>query len=315
MILDPNAPNSDFISVILRGGDESYGFGHFNPDLTQRYHDELMLSFEQQLASQWGLRMSGIQSWAKNQWRINNPLRPYDAYNIPITNPDPGPDGVVGTGDDTGEFFTYWDYPASLRGLAFQDSEYVNDDSANRRYTSFEMSVVRRYANNWQFRTSYSATQKNEPFGTSENVAIAGLDPNREFNVAFVNFWEWSYRASASYLFRGGILGAVNFDHRSGEPWQRNVQFRRSGASIPTQVLNVEPRGSRRAPHLNMLDLRAEKRFDLSGGRRLNVRANLYNAMNVSTPLGIQGRSGPNFGFVTSIPPGRILEWSVGYSF
>jgi hypothetical protein len=312
--LDP-IDGPDFLSVILRGGDPAYGFGHFNPNLKQRYHDELLLSIEQQLASNWGVRLSGIQSWAKNQWRISNPLRPFQAYNIPITNPDPGPDGVVGNADDPGVSYTYYDYPRELRGLAFQDSEYVNDDTANRDYTSIEVSLIRRYANRWQFRTSYSTTRKNEPFATSDNTSIAGLDPNREINSGFENFWEWSYRASASYLFGWGIMASANFDHRSGEPWHRTVQFRRSGASIPSFVMNVEKPGTRRADHLNMLDLRAEKRFEIGGNRRFNVRANLYNALNTNSPLGIQGRSGPRFGYVTSIPPGRILEWSVGYSF
>ena len=31
-----------------------------------------------------------------------NTLRPYAAYNVPVTRPDPGPDGAVGTADDPG---------------------------------------------------------------------------------------------------------------------------------------------------------------------------------------------------------------------
>ena len=31
-----------------------------------------------------------------------NNFRPYEAYNIPVTNRDPGPDGRVGTADDGG---------------------------------------------------------------------------------------------------------------------------------------------------------------------------------------------------------------------
>ena len=64
-----------------------------------------------------------------------------------------------------------------------------------------------------------------------------------------------------------------------------------------------------------MLDIRAEKRFEIGNGRRLNVRVNVYNTLNANSPLGIQGRSGPQFGFVTSIPPGRILEGSLGFNF
>jgi hypothetical protein len=38
------------------------------------------------------------------------------------------------------------------------------------------------------------------------------------------------------------------------------------------------------------------------------VTLNVYNLLNTNSPLGIQGRSGPQFGFVTSIPPGRLVE-------
>jgi hypothetical protein len=313
--LDPNNP--DYLSINLRGGDPLYGFGHFNPDLRQRYHDELMLSFERQLAPTWAVRLSGIQSWAKNQWRIKNVLRPYSAYNIPITNPDPGNDGVVGTGDDpAGVRFTYYDYPAAFAGFANQDSEYVNDTSADRSYTSYEVELNRRYGNNWQFRSSYSATKKTEPFGTSDNVVIVGLDPNAEVNAAYNGLLEWEYRAAASYLFRYGILTSANFDIRSGEYWERSVQFRGpAGSRIPTQVLRVEPRGSRQAEALKMLDIRAEKRLELGGTKRLSVTLNVYNLLNTNSPLGIQGRSGPQFGFVTSIPPGRLVEGSFRIGF
>jgi hypothetical protein len=270
----------------------------------------LMLSFERQLAPTWAVRLSGIQSWAKNQWRVKNVLRTYSAYNIPITNPDPGNDGLLGTADDpAGVRVTYFDYPAAFAGFVNQDSEYVNDKSANRSYTSYEVELNRRYGNNWQFRSSYSATKKTEPFGTSDNTVIAGLDPNAEINSAYDGLLEWEFRAAASYLFRYGILTSANYDIRSGEYWERTVQFRGpSGSRIPTQVLRVEPRGSRQVDALKMLDIRAEKRFELGGMRRLSLTLNVYNVLNSNSPLGIQGRSGPTFGFVTSIPPGRLVE-------
>jgi len=197
----------------------------------------------------------------------------------------------------------------AFAGFANKDSEYVNDTSADRSYTSYEVELNRRYGNNWQFRSSYSATKKTEPFGTSDNTVIVGLDPNSEVNAAYNGLLEWEYRAAASYLFRYGILTSANFDIRSGEYWERSVQFRGpAGSRIPTQVLRVEPRGSRQADALTMLDIRAEKRFELGGSKRLSVTLNVYNLLNSNAPLGIQGRSGPTFGFVTSIPPGRLVE-------
>ena len=56
-----------------------------------------------------------------------------------------------------------------------------------------------------------------------------------------------------------------------------------------------------------MLDIGAEKRFELGGTRRLSVTLNVYNLLNANSPLGVQGRSRPQFGFVTSIPPGPLV--------
>lgn len=109
-------------------------------------------------------------------------------------------------------------------------------------------------------------------------------------NAGYDGLLEWEYRAAASYLFRYGVLASANFDIRSGEYWERSVQFRGpAGSRIPTQVLRVEPRGSRQADSLKMLDIRAEKRFQLGGTRRLSVTLNVYNVLNANSPLGIQG--------------------------
>lgn len=313
--LDPNGP--DFIDRTLRGIGSAFGGGLINPDTTQRYQDELLASLEQQLTADWAARLTGVYAEAKNQWRLGNSLRPYDVYNIPITNPDPGPDGRVGTADDPGAFVTYYDYPASLRGAAFQKPWVVNDDSANSTFKTIEWQVARRYANNWQARVSYSATKKNIPLVTNVGNNTTGFfntqDPNAEI-FASDNTWEWIFRAGGSYLMQYGILGSVNFSHESGAPWARRVEFS-GGRQIPSLEVNVEPIGARRLDHLNLLDVRAEKRFDVAGGQELIVRLNLYNVLNKPTVLSVQPLSGPRFNTVRAIVPPRVFEWGLSYVF
>lgn len=313
--LDPNG--SDFIDRTLRGIGSAFGGGLINPDTTQRYQDELLLSIEQQLTSNWAARVTGVYAEAKNQWRLANSLRPYDVYNIPITNPDPGPDGVRGTADDTGNLITYYEYPASLAGIAFQKPWIVNDDRANSTFKTVEFQVARRYAENWQARVSYSATKKNIPLVTNVGNNTTGFsntqDPNAEI-FASDNTWEWIFRAGGSYLFRYGILGSVNFSHESGAPWARRVEFG-GGRQIPTLVVNVEPIGTRRLDNLNLLDLRGEKRFSVGSGQEFVLRLNLYNVLNQPTVLGVQPLSGPRFNTVTSIVSPRVLEWGLSYVF
>jgi hypothetical protein len=313
--LDPNG--SDFIDRTLRGIGSAFGGGLINQDTTQRYQDELMLSVEQQVTNSWAARVTGVYAEAKNQWRLANSLRPYDAYSIPVPNRDPGPDGIPGTSDDTGNVITYYDYPASFAGAAFQKPWVVNDDKANSSFKTIELQMARRYADNWQFRASYSATRKHIPLfpnvGNNTTGLINTQDPNGEIFAAD-DTWEWIFRAGGSYLMPYGILGSINFSHESGEPWARTVELS-GGRQIPTLVVNVEPIGTRRLDNLNLLDMRGEKRFSVGGGRDFVVRLNVYNVLNNPTVLTVQRQSGPRFNTVTSIVSPRVLEWSASYVF
>src|SRR4029077_18740414 len=90
--------------------------------------------------------------------RLLNILRPYEAYNIPISSPDPGNDGVVGNADDPGRTLTYWDYAAALRGRNFEKFMIINDPRSSETHTAIDLQVVTRLAAIWQFLASYTAT-------------------------------------------------------------------------------------------------------------------------------------------------------------
>ena len=103
-----------------------------------------------------GFRLTGIYSHVKDVYRLQNDLRPYSVYSIPITRPDAGPDGVIGTSDDTGQSLTYFDYASMYAGKAFEQGMFVNDPSGNESYKSFEIALSRRLAGGWQFMAWYS---------------------------------------------------------------------------------------------------------------------------------------------------------------
>ena len=126
---------------------------------------------------------------------------------------------------------------------------------------------------------------------------------------------------SGAYTFLYGIVGSANFEHRSGTPQARQVLFR-GGQSIPTIVLNVEPIGTRRLPSIDMLAVRAGKRFSVGGSRSLELRADVFNALNVNTTTVRVLRSGSTFllpsqlgGAVQSIVLPRMLQLGATYEF
>ena len=93
--LNPNG--TDYVSTT--------GFSNLIPNASelQPKQDEFTLSLEHELMPNFGLRVNSIYSRGWNDFRLQNTYRPYSAFNIPITNLDPGPDGRLNTADDTGQ--------------------------------------------------------------------------------------------------------------------------------------------------------------------------------------------------------------------
>jgi hypothetical protein len=279
--------------------------------------DEVSLSVERQLIPNLAVRATGVYSRNTNTYRIQNNLRPYEVHNIPITNPDPGPDGRLGTADDPGTFVTYWDYPAAFAGRAFQQPMLINDSRSDPNFKSVEVAMSKRLADRWMFMASYSATKLHIPYVSNIsgifNPQATTFDPNAEINAAN-NTWEWLGRLSGAYQFPADMQVSANFEHRSGDPWGRSVSFA-GGRQIPSLTVRVEPIGTRRLPNINLLNLRAEKSFRVRQGQRLSLRLNVYNAMNVNTVLSVTPLSGRSFLRPRTILPPRIAEFAAQYTF
>jgi hypothetical protein len=311
--LDPSGP--DFIT-------QSIIVGVPNPDLVVPTSNEFMASVERELVPNLAVRLLGLYSKNVDNYRVANAFRPYSAYNIPVTRPDPGPDGRVGTADDPGVSLTYYEYPAAFVGQVFERPMYINDPRADQNFKSLEIGVARRFANGWQASASFEATKKHVPFfdglvitetSTLGLTSGAPYNPNEEINKTD-DTWERNSKVSGSYQFPYGIRVGANYQHRSGRPFARTALFS-GGRTIPSFVLNVEPYGTRRMPNINLVDLRAEKTIDLPSGQRVSARINLYNVLNASTLTSLTTRSGASFLRPTAILPARTVELSAAFTF
>jgi hypothetical protein len=312
--LDPNG--SDYVSTSLQvGGAPANGVP--NPNEEEPMSDEFSLQFEQELLPGFALRATGIYSRNTNSYRLQNNKRPYEVYSVPVRTADPGPDGRAGSGDEPGTTIGYWDYPASYAGAAFQQVTLINDPRANDSYKSFELAASRRLAGGWQFMVSYSATKRDQPLvnntGGGLTLGINTFDPNAEIFAADTN-WEWLGRASGAYTLPYGLLVSANYEHRSGNPFARTVSVA-GGSQIRSLTIRVEPIGTRRLPNINLMDVRLEKNFRLTGRQSAVVRLNMYNFLNVNTITGVTALSGPNFLRPSGIVPPRQFELSASYRF
>ncbi|MGE3509448.1 MAG: carboxypeptidase regulatory-like domain-containing protein [Vicinamibacterales bacterium] len=312
--LDPNGP--DFLRTVVRDTGSLTSNGAVNPDERQPGVDQYSVTLEHELAPNFGVRVSLLSARTFNEARRLNVLRPYEAYNVPVTNADPGPDGRLNTADDPGRTVTYYEFAPELAGREFQQTILVADPRSNETHNTIEVATQRRFSNRWQFGASYSATKNRalapKTRGTTYHAA-ANLDPNTEYNTGD-NTWEWLARISGVYVLPWSVNVSANFDHRSGLPQSRQVLFT-GGRTIPSLVLNVDPLGTIRLPSTNIVDLRFDKTIPLSRGQRVIARVNFYNLMNANTTTAWTLRSGPAFLRPTAILAPRIVEFGASYTF
>jgi carboxypeptidase family protein len=298
---------TDFIEEVGRGN-VTIANVQSNPDQPQTKEDQFSLSLERELRANFALRVTGLYSRRFNVLRTQNLRRGPEVYTIANTRTDPGPDNRVGTSDDPGKTITWWEYPAEYRPVFYQLNTLVGDPDATETFKTVEVTGSKRLSNGWQMLASYSATRVNIPVPAESNI-----NPNVDINNNNQT-WEWLFRASSAYVFKYNVMLSANFEHRSGDVQARTVALS-GGGTIPTITLNAEPIGSLRLPHLNTMDLRVSKRFDLGGGKRLEGQINLFNVANSNTTTARIVLSGANYLRPTAILPARIVDFNIAYSF
>ena len=87
-----------------------------------------------------------------------NILRPLSAYTIPVSRRDPGPDGILDTGDDPGNMIQFADYGDEYRGAEFVGNQRINYPQPDF-YHSYEFTLERRLRDGWQGLVSFIGTQ------------------------------------------------------------------------------------------------------------------------------------------------------------
>jgi hypothetical protein len=232
---------------------------------------------------------------------------------VPITRRDPGPDGILGNGDDAGTV-TLYDYTAAYRGAAFVNSQIVNATNADR-YDSIEGTVTKRFSSRWTGQVSYFAV-KNHRW-----LASVFTSPNDQF-FPLDETWTWAGNVSGSYRLPGDVTISGFLQSKNGVLGQRTYLFRQvdpdGGPSIAQNgntTIRVEPYGSQKLSAQNILNLRASKELSIGGGRRFDIDVDVFNVLNAATPTSANFQSGPSFGYVTNVIPARIARLGVRFRF
>jgi hypothetical protein len=277
-----------------------------NPDLKQPKIYEFSASVEREIANNFSAKFGYVHKAVRGDIVNSNVARPYDAYNIPLTRPDPGPDGVAGNADDGG-LVTIYDYDPRYRGSAFVLTMPVNrTKDRDDTYQTLEFTAIKRRSHNFDVMFSIAATKNRRwiaPLAQSPNDEIFPLDET----------WNWHSKLAASYQAPYGIQIGAWWQGLSGTRAQRTYVFRGLPQS-GTLTVRMEEFGAQSLPDLHTVNLRGGKQFRF-GKYRLDLDVDLYNAFNVSTITGSTFASGPSYGAITSIFTPRIVRLGTTFSF
>ena len=305
--LDRNGPA--FISITAASNRK------VNPDLEQPVTSEVTASIERELGANIGARFGYVYRQRRDLYTFAgiNVLRPREVYNIPITRRDPGPDGVLNTGDDAGSVRMY-DYAPAYRGAAFVQNVQVNSNTTEK-YHTIEGAVNRRLAGRWMASASGFAV-KNHRF-----LELDFDTPNDDpFPVD--DTWSWGLNGSGMYRLPGEVQLAMFIQAKSGIKGQRTNIFRSvdpDGGTplqqLATVTLRLEPFGTQRGDMITSTNFRVSKLFALGGARRVSFDMDLFNLFNSSVPTNITWQSGPSFGAINEVLSPRIVRFGAKISF
>jgi len=304
--LDTNGP--DFISTT------SSANSLLNRDLRLSHIHEVTASIEHELMSNMGVRGLYLYRRFGDQFASINVLRPYDAFNIPLSRRDPGPDGVINTGDDGG-MVTIYDYAAAFAGSRFVGNKNVNRPEGREDfYQSIEGALSKRFSQVWSLQASYTATKYHRWI-----TAIA-QSPNDEY-FPLDTAWRWAMKINGNYDLPSGFgVGAI-IEYLNSPLGQRTYVFRAAdplGGPALRQLasvnLRLEPFGSRREKAVPLLNVRVGKKLGLAG-REFQLSVDALNVINSNSIKVGSYVSGPSFASVTDVVPPRQIRFGAQFRF
>ena len=288
-----------------------------DPNLKNQYTQEFATFLERELIANFGLRAGYVWRGQRNQYGRYNIARPYSAFTVPVSVPDPGPDGRVGTADD-GTPIAAMDLAPEFRGLT-PVNQTINVDRGDSNYHTFEITGTKRMSNNWSLLASYGWTKSFDQASAIQGNAIRGnaldVSPNDEINNEDGRFVYTRQTVKLNGTWNSpfwDISFSPMLRYQQGIPFGRTFASTLSYGSVR---FLAEPLGTRRQDTILITDLRVEKTQAFLGDRNISVFFDLYNMFNANPAQNLQWSSGTSWNRPLSIVPPRLARIGVKLNF
>ncbi len=311
--MDTAAEPPTIVAAVL-GPDRFQELSRFDPQtgvgmdaaITQSFVDQYVLGLEREVLRDFSVRVEVVRRQFKNFMGFVDTRSIYE----PVRRQDPGPDGRSGTADD-GAFLTVFN--KTNPGDEF--FLFTNPEAAFRRYSGFDIVARKRYSRNWQMLASYTWSRTvgniNNRSGSNAGLIVtdtgqrgAFANPNQAINGEGSTAFDYTHEVKLAGEYHVPFWHGLNvsgiYRYRSGLAWGRVANIR--GLRQGSETIRIEPRGTRRLPALNSVDLRVEKTFHVaSASRTLGLFVDVFNVNDQQVPnsdnrYAVTESSGSRFG-------------------
>jgi hypothetical protein len=308
-------PGEEGRLVDSRGG---VAIESLNPALELPILREVAAWVERELVANVGIRTGVVWRGERQHYMRQNVNRPLDAFTVPVSISDPGPDGRAGTADDGPAIRGYELRPELLDLAPVNIVRNVSD--ADSHHWTWDITATRRFTGRWSlvagFAHTWSGDQASGYFGQSVRNNVYPLTPNDLINAGKDGRYEfriWSAKIHGTYSGPWDLRITPFLRHQSGQPFGRTFSTALNYANN-VRIL-AEPIGTRRMDNITLLDVRLEKGFGLAGHRRVAGFIDVFNVLDANPEQNTNWSSGPSFLRPLSIVPPRLarigvkLEW------
>jgi len=279
-------------------------------DLKGSYLDEYTAGVEIAFNRDYSMRFNVVRKFDYPGTKTYNLAEPFEAFTDVRTYPDPGPDGVDNTQDDTGRNLRpiyVWSVPRTYPTQGQTDDLIANlrDGEGKDQFTAYEVTFSKQYSQNWSALAGYAIDMAHENDNDS-------LNPNDLWYRYDAPYWRQALKMNGQYELPWGLMWAGTFSAQSGAWYDRTVQKRNALNSNVT--VTVERRVGR-YPWVQLWDNRFSKKFQINDRHSVEATFDLFNTLNVNTITSWSVASGSTHHRPSEIIAPRIFKLGVKYKF
>ena len=286
-----------------------------DPNLQDQYANEVAAWYERQLGGTLGVRGGVIWRGSRQAYASINRNRPYDAFNVPITIPDPGPDGRVGTADD-GRGIPGFNLAPQYVGTP-SINVTTNLPNADADFLTYEFTATKRVSHRWSLVATYSFMQNwfngnQYPEAQSPNTIRTNNLPQTPNDLIQTDgkgrfeFTTWSAKLISTFELPKGVRLAATVREQSGIPYGRTFDY--TGTNFGTVRVLAEPMNTNRQRDVVITDMRVEKELKVAGRLRASGVFDIFNLFNSNAEERISWNAGSSFLRPLQVIPPRVAR-------